>query len=498
MKNLHAEIETLAGDLPAAYIDVKPLSRITIDKLVETIVRLKGISIPSGNLSLNAVLLDASWSSEPAGKFVEDVNNPLGDKVSLTVTSNLKILVGIHLSNDPISEISQVTVEVDDIRLNVSAEENSLIVSGCDYKWSSGAQRSAQSEKIIQESGIDSLEVAHLEGHIRYGVVTQAITTSLSQEQSISLSDMFPFLNLGSNISLKIIGNGTSLALLPDSKNVLRNDAACHCSSGPDFSVSDSVIEIVEPADPRPNDEIGSVSLGGSIAENKDPFRDFGRRGFGEGETGVYLPLKFASELMPEFEPGLVIKAEDKGTIGYNARASIGFQDIKLSIDKAGGGLLLDINLDISVSAYCDFEIFKGVRVPIGWAVIMPTQGSKASLQIGFYPSIDASGSVKLKSTLIKCDMGSYVAVVVGIGTALKIIGVTAWIGFLVDVVLATILSVGLPHALKKELSNKLGSKEWKLLDAWKLAMGQRSKLWPLSLTNVTDESMLISFRSEG
>ena len=86
-------------------------------------------------------------------------------------------------------------------------------------------------------------------------------------------------------------------------------------------------------------------------------------------------------------------------------------------------------------------------------------------MQLGFYPSVDSSGTVRLKSTLKKADMGSYVAVVVGIGTALKFIGVTAWIAFLIDVVLATILSVGLPIALKKAISDYLGNKEWKLIE---------------------------------
>ncbi|MFZ6769304.1 hypothetical protein ACO0LM_19825 [Undibacterium sp. Di26W] len=111
-------------------------------------------------------------------------------------------------------------------------------------------------------------------------------------------------------------------------------------------------------------------------------------------------------------------------------------------------------------------ELFKGLRLPIGWAIFSPANGSKAHIQLGFYPAVDSTGVVKLKSTLKKSDMGSYVAVVIGVGTALEIFGVTAWIGFLIDVVLAGILSNGLPIQLKKEIGKYMGDKEWKLFDA--------------------------------
>lgn len=162
---------------------------------------------------------------------------------------------------------------------------------------------------------------------------------------------------------------------------------------------------------------------------------------------GVYLPRLFAEDMVPKVMPSIKITASDDSTIGYRAEANVGFSNFRLTLDIQGGGLLLDVDLDVSVSAYCDFEVFKGVRLPIGWAVIMPANGSQASLQVGFYPSIDTSGTVKLKSTLKKCDMGNYVAIVIGIGTALKFIGVTALIGFLIDVVLAAILSAALPQA---------------------------------------------------
>ena len=60
--------------------------------------------------------------------------------------------------------------------------------------------------------------------------------------------------------------------------------------------------------------------------------------------------------------------------------------------------------------------------------------------------------------------MGTYVAVVLGVGTALEVIGITAWIGFLIDVVLSTIVSIELPSLLRDQVGKYLANKEWVLL----------------------------------
>jgi hypothetical protein len=104
---------------------------------------------------------------------------------------------------------------------------------------------------------------------------------------------------------------------------------------------------------------------------------------------------------------------------------------------------------------------------------------------------------VSLKATLKKADMGSYVAIVIGVGTALEILGVTAWIGFLIDVVLATILSLRLPIALKKALGQYLTNKEWKLMEG--LPVGDSVSGWfPSAPFDMTASSLLASFESRG
>jgi hypothetical protein len=105
-----------------------------------------------------------------------------------------------------------------------------------------------------------------------------------------------------------------------------------------------------------------------------------------------------------------------------------------------------------------------GIRLPIGVALINAKPGSHARLEMGFYPSVDQSGAVKLTAILQKVDMGQFAAFVTGIGTALEILGVSAWIGFLIDVILSAILSNKLPSVLRDEVKKYLGQNQWVLM----------------------------------
>ncbi len=497
MPNIHDELEMLSGPLPAAYVRVFPLARVILTRLLQNIDLLKGKSIPAGNLQLEAALRDVKWAGAVGAVLASPKAAAFPDKeVDILVNSSFDVIIDIFPAGDSAQIVSTVTMEISDARSHMRAAENLLLIEGADFEAKRNIQRAPNADDILQNAGIDPNEAAYVEGHIGYGVVSQAVAGILGERREIKFSDLFPVIDFGTNIKLAIIDNGEALGILPTDAVSIHSTSACHCSEGPDFEVDHTAITNTAPANPGVNDEVGEVSLGGPVADNKDPHTDFGPRPDNrEGMTGLYIPRDFARDMTVEVMPAVKIIASDNGTIGYRAEANVGFSNFQLSFDLNGGGILLDIDLDVSVSAYCDFELFKGVRLPIGWAIISPQVGSKAHLQMGFYPSIDNSGTVKLKSTLKHVDMGKYVAIVIGIGTALKFLGITSWIGFLIDVVLAAILSNGLPIILKKEISKYLGNKEWKLIEGLPLSEPNR---WWSAPYSVKADSLLASFDYRG
>ena len=228
--------------------------------------------------------------------------------------------------------------------------------------------------------------------------------------------------------------------------------------------MSPSSNTITVPPNAQAGTNLGGVTLGGPIAEKIDPLRDLGIRRPGTGFAGVYLPNSVFSAFTVHVMPAIEITASDDSFIGFDATATIGFANPSASIDTANGGILVSIDFTPSITATCRMNIGCGISLPIGEAIIQPAPGSQASFQMGFYPTVDTSGTLKFTAVLRNIDVGTYVAIVVGVGTALEILGITAFIGFLVNTVLSAILSFEFPSALRDAIKKYLGQNEWTLL----------------------------------
>ena len=470
--SIHDELANASGQQPAGYIRTDVFGRFTLDRFQKAVKRFKGLPIEAGTRQFSAALRDAIIAPGTTVSLVQPVAPTSGSSfpgtcLDLKVSSSIDVLVDLFITGDPGKVISTVTMTFKDVRIHLQAEDNAVVLDGVDSTVTRSYARAVNADQLIVNAGLDPLEASRVEGHIAYGVVSQAVTSELGRRTEISLAEVFPGINFGSALRLAILDGGSAIGVVPTGVVTQTPGSTCSCKAGPNFDVQSGSATQTNPPNVGPGTTFGNITIGGPIADNLDPLKDFGIRvAHLAGNAGLYMPLEFASQTF-KVMPAVEVVAEDQsGTIGYRASATIGFSKPAVSVDIAGGGLLLDIDLDVSVQAYCDMDVFKGLRLPIGWAIISPAAGSNAHIQIGVYPAIDNSGTLRLRSTLKSIDSGKYVAVVIGIGTALEILGVTAWIGFLVDTVLSIILSTGLPIALKRALSDYLGGMEWTLINA--------------------------------
>ncbi|MBK9756658.1 MAG: hypothetical protein IPO88_24785 [Nannocystis sp.] len=396
--------------------------------------------------------------------------------------------------------ISVVHFTISDIRIHLSGSANAIIVEGTDFTSTSQISRSVDADARLAAAGIDPLEAARVEGHISYGVVTSALGATLGQRREIALDRLFPAINFGDSIALSPLQNGEFLAFVPVAKHGLRRDAHCECNEATGIAISTTAVtDKTIPANPVPNDQIGKVTIGGPIAENLNPMADLGHRAPGKGRAGLLLPKETYHGMTVTAMPAVVVRASDNGFIGFDARGTVGFQEANVSLDAASGGIIVSVKMDISVTATSTLDMGKGRRLPIGYAIITPVAGSSAELEMGFYPYVDDGGTVRLRGTLQKCDMGTYIAVVLGIGTALKIIGVAAWIGFLIDVVLSAIISNNLPIVLRRSVVKAIGAGEWKLIGGDSIAQldGFPKGQHFVARYDVDGDSLLVSFGTD-
>jgi hypothetical protein len=461
---LHSEIKALAGTNPAAYLSIDFVQTLAINKMLLSIAKVQGVEIPSGQQLLSATLDSATFSAPPStsARFVKPATS-LPNQVGLALSSTLTVVVSVFVKGDKAKLISTVTVVVTDLVIAGSYESNTITFEGVDFSPKANVLRDPLADQRLKAAGIDPLEAARVEGLIAYSAVNNALSSSLAQRKTILLSESFPTFDFGAIAQLVPLDAGRFLGIIPSA--FIRNDSAvCKCATNSDIPTSGSSNTITVPPNPTVGTKLGGVTIGGPLPQHIDPLKDLGIRHPGTGVAGVYLPKRGYNDLTVHVMPAIAVHASDNGFIGFNAYGTVAFSGFRVALDAAKGGIIVGIDMEISIQVICTLDIGCGLRLPIGYAIIQPASGSNANLEMGFYPAVDPTGTLKLRGVLQKVDMGQYVAVIIGIGTALKIIGVTAWIGFLIDVVLSAIVSYKLPIVLRDEVVKYLAQNEWKLL----------------------------------
>jgi len=461
---IHTEIKNLAGGKPAAYLAVELINALTIQRALAAIKQIRGVEIPVGQRLLSARLESGVFNSKPldTARLVK-YQNALPNQIGLKLNSALSAIVKVFVKGDASKLISTVTVVASDIMLLGSYGNNVVGFEGIDFHPVTAVTRDPLADRVLMDAGIDQLEAARVEGLIAYSAINSSIGASLAQRKELSLSDFFPAFDFGTFAQMIPLNSGKALGIIP-SEFTRVESAVCKCASGPDLGVSKSGDTITVPANSQAGTALGSVTIGGPLPEGINPLSDLGRRFNGSGSAGVYMPKAAYSGLTVQAMPAISVHASDDGFIGFDAHATVGFSGLKVELDVQKGGIIVSVDMDISVQATCTLDIGCGIRLPIGYAIINAASGSAAKIEMGFYPAVDGSGTVKLTGILQNVDMGKYVAAILGVGTALEIIGVTAWIGFLVDVVLSAIVSYKLPSVLRDEVKKYLGQNEWKLI----------------------------------
>jgi hypothetical protein len=129
--DLHNELASISGTQPAGYIMIDAFSKITLDRLIDSIALLKGKNIPAGDLSLSASLTDVKWQNpNPATKFLKppSPSSAYPDReIDIVIDSAFLLTVGIFVTGDPSKLISEVFLDVEDAKIHLSAEDNKLV-----------------------------------------------------------------------------------------------------------------------------------------------------------------------------------------------------------------------------------------------------------------------------------------------------------------------------------------------------------------------------------
>lgn len=495
--HLHKEMAITAGNLPAGYIDLDVFTPLVIGRLIGTVEMLKGKDIPVGNFQLGTRLRDIKDKELLEAHFVTRPNLELGrDDIYIEVSPAFTVTMEIFPIATPAMVISLVTLEITKAATKLSAANNTLILEGVDVEGRRSVDRQPGADTIIRDANIDPLEAARVEGHLSYGVVSQALSLALSEQVNINLVSLFPSVNFGTAIDLGVLQRGKSLGVFSTTATIRKETGTCDCKMGDGHQIGRSTVDSADPdAGPLKS---GSVKIGGPIPKKIDPLRDLGRRrANSDGLVGLYIPQPLAEQMLTKTNamPSVLIERQSSSTIGYKATGAVGFKNAKVSFDQAGGGLLVDFDMEINISAMANFEIFKGKRVPIGAAIVMlDSEGPVPHVQIGFYPVVTSTGAVYLKGISKTIETGRYWVVVTPIGSVIGWLSASTLFGIFVDIIISGMIANSLPWELARAIEKAIGNNEWKLIDGLPLPTGPVPKV-PYAAYDLEPTSILASLR---
>lgn len=278
-EDIHDELVAAAGPLPAAYIETKAFARVTQARLIDAVKLLAGKVLPAGSGALSARLDPASIAAAQALTLeLSPPVTPTQNELDIVLTPSLSANVEIFISSDPNKVISELSIAFHDIRIHLRAQSNSLILEGADFRTQRSITRSVDADQYLADAGVDPLEAARIEGHLAYGVVSQAASLSLVKRTEWPLSVLFPAVDFGTSVQLIRLANGAALGIVPTADVTLITSSRCTCADNGGLQHSTTTIVATAPADPQPNDEFGKVTLGGPLPDGKDPLKDFGPR----------------------------------------------------------------------------------------------------------------------------------------------------------------------------------------------------------------------------
>jgi hypothetical protein len=140
--------------------------------------------IPAGSGQLSATLHDVVWAGAATASLAVPTSPVNPDvEVDILISSNFDVFVDIFISGDETKTISQIKFSISNARAHMRAESNVLLIEGSEFKTQRSISRLHGADALLAAAGIDPLEAAYVEGHIGYGVVSQAVANALGQKQ---------------------------------------------------------------------------------------------------------------------------------------------------------------------------------------------------------------------------------------------------------------------------------------------------------------------------
>lgn len=497
--SLFFEISEFGRDRCAVHVGARSFSALALssfrDALSQSVGKNVQLPCPDAEPPYAVKLVSVNGISESEDlysggneiHFFEDNGN-----VFLHVEGSLRLEFSLGvLEGNGLDAFSSLTLTIRHLQFQIEPSDDQLVCAPGEAELKPSVSRLDEFDEVARRRGLDPIEVARVEGMLRYSGLASVVRNSMAAPRTVDLRRLFPGIVFHGRIEFRVSTDGEQLFVTGSNGATRRPESHCECADVGDGIGPVNPGKIESEGEDTDQSEatshlVAGITLGGPSSVNADSV--VGTRGSGQGANGLFMPASMAMGLVGGPFPGVRFDLGDEGFIGWKAAAFIDFSKPNFKLDPEHGRLLVTLS--------CRVEIYGGIHVDLGklgkirvttFSVEQAGSGSN-TVTIGFHAAVQA-GELFLKPVLEDVSIGNFdvhMQIVTLLGTPFGAPG--AVIGFIVDKILGQLIAWQIPIRLDRELRNYMARTMFPIMDAYYSAQIeglQRRRDWKGDIRNL-------------
>jgi len=482
MTQLHTDVKAIAGNQPALVFSLKALRGFLLNNFKDSVERLQNTSVPvEGYSNIEAKFSGLSTNPQSFNLALSDA----GGQIKAEITPGFQATIAIHVANAPQKEFSTIGIDVSDLAVRLSVAAPNLILGGPDFDVTGSIVPSATRAAALNDPGITEEDVERIEGAMAYVMPRRVVASALSTIRSIDLAKHFTAFELRGTWALHVDAGG--LVIIPADGIVIREDTGCPLKdSVPDISTqSGTRTDISETQYSWPVVTGGIPPVVVRIASDRK-----------DGFASLYAPRSVWDTKFSKTMPAIVYRENDNGFIGYELTFTASLRYVRLRIDPARFGIVIDLDFLANGSVFLTVDVPCVGRSDLAYARFSCAPSS-LSILLSFV--LSPTGKLVLESQVDRLSIGGVDATVSGFSRWLALAGgKAAVIGFIIDYVLKRVIEHNVPIKMRHAIKQEVNSKNFQLLDLEQLAAFTSYQMFNEVTFSGNVDSVLVGLMSDG
>lgn len=474
------EIRDFGGERYAVHIGARSFSAHALSSLVDALSQSVGKSVqllcpsvkPPYAVRLNLVTGNSESELVDFAKIETQYSRENGT-VFLEVVDSLRLefVLGV-LDKGNLHAFSAINLDLSHLKFQIEASGEQLVCAPGEAKLNPSLCRLNAFDEVKSRHRLDPIEMARVEGMLRYSGLVSAVRSSVATLRAVDLRHLFPGIIFQGRIELEISSDKKQLFVTGSGGATRRPESRCECAD-----VGDGIGPVnpgtIEPRTANDSDQtdvesapVARIEIGGPSRIKADSVIG-SKRLQGEGDNGLFMPVGMAKDLVDGPFPGIRLNFRDEGFVGWKAAAFIDFSFLDFERQPKHGRFFVTLGFRVEINGSLHVDLGKLGKIRVTTFSGGQKRPESNTVKIGFHAMIRA-GELFLKPVLEEVSFGDFevhMPFFRPLGTLFGTKG--AVIGFILDKILGQLIAWQIPIRLERELRTYMASAMFPVMDAY-------------------------------